>query len=166
MVLPLQWNVDDGYDADITARVLSFTTDIWTDGSVVKDAVSLDRAAGAGMFFTHTFLRFGLIDVVGARISLVVVSASCSVLFPDSCNLSKDLNCGSFFWHFKHVHLFILMETISMSSDMSDVCLRVQMNLGGIYFSCEGGVKLSHCLGHVVPGNAMLPEKPLCHRAT
>ena len=36
--------------------------------------------------------------------------------------------------------------------------------------ACEGGVKLSHCPGYVVPGNAwglavglMLPKEPLCH---
>ena len=50
----LQWNVDDGYDAENAARRLSASTDTWTDGCTVKGDVSLVCVAGAGMFSKHS----------------------------------------------------------------------------------------------------------------
>ena len=54
MPFVLQWHVDEGYDADSAARLLSVDSDTWTDGSMVRDDVSQVCAAGFGMLSKHS----------------------------------------------------------------------------------------------------------------
>ena len=105
--LILQVNVDHGYDAEKAPQFLSATTDTWTNGSMVKDEISLVCAAGAGMFSDHSS------DVWSHGCCEHLETPLVSVMVPlDPCKPFKELICWLSFWLFNLVHLLTLVVII------------------------------------------------------
>ena len=120
-----QWSPPDEFDEAEAASLIPDHPNVWTDGSLVLDQVTVVSSSGAG-FFAHqsencwSGRRWSHVDGVRAVGEVSCCRGFCSV--PGLFSLFKEPQCGVSFWLCRPLVRFTLVLIIWVLFVMLVVC--------------------------------------------